>query len=122
MLKTIFIIGCILIALDMLYISFFKDIFTHAITNIQQTTIQYKIAGFVACYLFLILGLYYFIIRVNKSPFDAFLLGILIYGVYETTNYTLFNKWPLHIVIIDTLWGGILYSLTTIITYYIQGK
>jgi uncharacterized membrane protein len=71
----------------------------------------------ILCYLFLIAGINYFIIMPKRSVFDAFLLGIVIYGVYETTNFTLLNKWPLNIAIIDTLWGGILFALTTYITY-----
>jgi uncharacterized membrane protein len=68
--------------------------------------------------IFLILGLYYFIIKPNRSIKDAFLLGLVIYGVYEGTNYALFNNWSEYIVIIDTLWGGILFALTTFIIKY----
>jgi len=38
-------------------------------------------------------------------------------GVYETTTYSVFKKWSPILMIIDTLWGGILFSVTTIITY-----
>jgi uncharacterized membrane protein len=71
--------------------------------------------GVVACYLFLIIGLNYFIIKPKKSVSDAFLFGLVVYGVYETTNYALFNKWSIYTVIMDTLWGGILFALTTYI-------
>jgi uncharacterized membrane protein len=47
---------------------------------------------------------------------DAFLLGLVIYGVYETTNWALFSKWSPMSVIIDTLWGGILFAATTYVT------
>jgi uncharacterized membrane protein len=57
----------------------------------------------------------YPIIKPNKSIIEAFLLGLVIYGVYETTNYALLEKWSLKTVIIDTLWGGILFALTTFI-------
>jgi uncharacterized membrane protein len=46
---------------------------------------------------------------------DAFIFGVVIYGVYETTNYALFNKWRMTAVILDTLWGGSLFALTTMI-------
>jgi uncharacterized membrane protein len=45
------------------------------------------------------------------------ILGFVIYGVYETTTYALLKKWKLQTVMIDTLWGGILFGLTTMITY-----
>ena len=36
-------------------------------------------------------------------------------GVYETTNYALFSNWSIVSVIIDTLWGGLLFASTTFI-------
>jgi len=67
--------------------------------------------------MFLVAGLHYFIISQHKSIKDAFFLGIVIYGVYETTSYALLEKWPAQAMLIDTLWGGILFALTTYITY-----
>ena len=71
-------------------------------------------------YIILIYGLNYFIISKNKSVYDAFILGIIIYGVYETTNYAIFKNWSIKSVILDTIWGGILLALTTKIIYYNQ--
>jgi uncharacterized membrane protein len=48
---------------------------------------------------------------------DAFILGIVIYGVYETTNYAIFDKWNIQALTLDTLWGGILFAITTKIVY-----
>jgi uncharacterized membrane protein len=64
----------------------------------------------------LILGLYYFILKENKSLKDAFLLGIFVYGVYELVTITLLKDWKWKTVIIDTLWGGILFTTTVYIT------
>ena len=55
----------------------------------------------------------YFIIKPRKSVSDAFLLGLVIYGDYETTSYALLKNWSLITVIIDTLWGGALFAITT---------
>jgi uncharacterized membrane protein len=67
--------------------------------------------------------LYYFILTKSKDSknkvLDAFLLGICIYGVYETTNYATLKKWPIRMLVVDTLWGGVLFALTTIIYYRI---
>jgi uncharacterized membrane protein len=82
---------------------------------VQGSNIQMNFLGAALCYIFLIAGLNYFIIKPHKSPTDAFLLGLVIYGVYETTNYALFKNWSILTVFIDTLWGGILFALTTYI-------
>jgi uncharacterized membrane protein len=114
---TILISGLIMLILDSIYLGTISKLFHELIAGIQRTAMIINPIGVIACYLFLILGLYYFILRTKKSPVDAFLLGILIYGVFEATNYALFKKWPLHIAVIDTVWGGTLFALTTIITY-----
>ena len=69
------------------------------------------------CYLLLVFALYHFIIAPRRSLFDAFLLGFIIYGVYETTTKALLKKWNWITVFVDTLWGGILFTLTTYLTY-----
>ena len=46
---------------------------------------------------------------------DASILGWVIYGVYESTNLAVFKKWDLKTVLVDGIWGGILFGLTTYI-------
>ena len=77
---------------------------------------KFRLVGAIPCYAFLIFGLNYFILQKGRSWKDAFLFGLIIYGVYETTNYTLFYNWPLSSVLLDTLWGGTVFALTTSIT------
>lgn len=90
------------------------------IYNIQQNNIQPKIISIILCYILLSYGLYYFIIKQNKKPIEAFILGIVIYGVFDTTNYSIFDKWDKYLSIIDTLWGGILLYSTTFIYYELK--
>jgi len=46
-----------------------------------------------------------------------FLLGIIIYSVYDLTSLALLKNWSVKTAIIDTLWGGILFTLTTLAVY-----
>ena len=101
------------LVLDFLYLNFIKDYFFNQIKVIQKETIKINFIAIIICYILLITGINYFIINQNRSVSDAFLLGLVIYGVFETTNKALFNKWSWTTVIIDTLWGGILFALTT---------
>jgi uncharacterized membrane protein len=41
---------------------------------------------------------------------------VIIYGVYETTNYAIIKKWSPYAIVLDTVWGGILYTLVTYFT------
>jgi uncharacterized membrane protein len=108
----------ILVLVDYIYLSIIKDFFGNQIKKVQGSPMKVNLVGAILCYIILVLGINYFIIYQNKSILDAFLLGLLIYGVYETTNYALFSNWSVSTVIIDTLWGGILFALTTYLTRY----
>jgi uncharacterized membrane protein len=105
----------IFVVIDFIYLNLIKDFFGKQIKSVQGSEITVNILGAVLCYIFLIIGINYFIIKPRKSVQDAFLLGLIIYGVYETTNYALFKNWSILTVIMDTLWGGILFAITTYI-------
>jgi len=120
MINQLAISSFIMLILDAIFLSINKTYFITQITNIQNKEFTINYYGLILCYIILILGLNYFIINDNKSIQDAFLLGIFTYGVYETTNLSTFTNWKLKTVFIDTLWGGILFALTTYFTYKIQ--
>ena len=110
----------LLVGIDSIYLNLIKKMFTKQIQTIQGEPVSINLFGLLVCYIFLIFGINYFIIKPNKSANDAFLLGLVIYGVYESTNYALFKKWNILMVFIDTLWGGILFGSTTYITYKLR--
>lgn len=116
-LMTLFISGIVLVILDAVFLYFNRDTFEIQIADVQRVTIQPKYLGFVLCYALLIGGLYWFILRTRRPVWEAILLGFFVYGVYETTNYGTLKKWRWMTMLMDTLWGGALFGLTTLITY-----
>ena len=110
----------LLLSIDSIYLNMIKGYFINQVKLVQGNQLNVNYFGAALCYLFLIIGLNYFIIKPRKNVKDAFLLGIIIYGVFETTNYALFKNWSIFTVIIDTLWGGLLFGLTTYLTYMIK--
>lgn len=119
-LKELIVPATILLVLDFIFLGANQKMFENQIISVQRTALQMKPLGAIACYIFLILGLYYFIIRRRRSIGEAFLLGLIIYGVYETTTYSLLKNWNIHTVMVDTLWGGVLFGFTTFLTYHIM--
>lgn len=107
---------------DFIFLLWNRDNFERQVMEVQHISLQLKPIGVVLCYFFLITGLYYFILRENKTPLEAFLFGIIIYGVYETTTYSLLKNWKFSTLLVDTLWGGVLFYLTTFFTYFIVKK
>lgn len=115
-LKNIIKLCIVFTLVDYIYLSTLSSHFKDLVKKIQKgEDMEFRIQPAVVCYIFLIYGLYYFILKEKKNYKDAFILGIVIYGVFETTNAAIFKDWDLKSIIIDTIWGGILYALTTYI-------
>jgi len=119
MIKKIMVSAITMILLDSVYLTMNYQAFAEEIAAIQRVVLQLRMEGAILCYFFLIFGLYYFILRRNRSVLEAFLFGLVIYAVYDTTNYATLKKWSPYLAIMDTLWGGTLFALTTYITYWI---
>lgn len=107
----------ILLFLDFIYLSSFGRYFTNQVEIIQKRPFEIDSLSTILTYIILVLGLYYFILRENRGILDAFLLGLVVYLVFELTNKAIFSKWSWMSVAIDGLWGGILFALTTLLTY-----
>ena len=107
------------LALDFIYFYLFKNLLLDAVKSVQKSPLQINIIYGIICYLTLTFVLYYFIIKDKRKIYDAFLLGCSIYAIYETTTKAIFKDWNKVLVLMDTLWGGILFSGVTYITYYL---
>ena len=116
----LFLSAIIFVTIDFIYINLIQNYFKNQIEKVQNSPMKVNLFAALLCYIFLIFALNYFIIQPKRSVNDAFFLGILIYGVYETTNYALFTKWSFLTVVIDTLWGGTLFAITTFIITQIR--
>ena len=49
----------------------------------------------------------------NQCLRIGFSFGIVVYGVYDYTCGTIFEKWDFNLALIDTIWGGILYTISS---------
>jgi uncharacterized membrane protein len=115
-----FAAALIFISIDAIFLYSMSRLFMKQIQDIQGSPFQMNIYSAIITYFFLLVGLYYFILRVKAPPKDAFVLGIVIYAVYEFTSMSLFKKWSFPNACIDTLWGGVLFYLTTVAVYWLE--
>ncbi len=72
-------------------------------------------------YICMALGIIFFVLPgAQGSYLHAFggglILGIVIYGTYDFTNYAILENWPLKITLIDFVWGMVLCSLSSLTT------
>jgi uncharacterized membrane protein len=129
------VLAVIILALDSIFLYIAKDIFSRQVMLVQGTAMTINIASAAVCYLIIVFGLYYFVLRhiivpnatsaaasiqtlrINDGIKSAFFLGILVYGVYETTTLAVLRNWSITTALIDTTWGGTLFALTAYLFY-----
>lgn len=120
--QILFLTLIVFLSLDFVFLYSMRSMFNKQIIAVQGSPVVMDVYAAIICYIVLIFGIYYFIIREKKSILDAFLLGLVIYAVYETTTLSLLKKWTYKTAIIDTAWGGTLFALTTFIVYALKKK
>lgn len=117
MIKNIGLSTIIMLCLDAIYLTSLSKYFNKQVNDIQGSDISFRWIPTILCYIALVFGLNYFILSTDMNRkqkiINAVLLGLVIYSVYETTTYAILKDWKIKSVIIDTLWGGILFGLTT---------
>lgn len=119
-LKPLAIIAAVMLALDMVYLALIGGpVFGPMIRNIQQgRKMQIKLFPASLVYIVMVAGLYYFIIEPRRSIVDAALLGALVYLVYDLTNKATLTGYTWKAVILDGVWGALLFATTAYIVYY----
>ena len=112
------ILAVLMLLFDAIYLSTAGgSLFHPMIKNIQGEKMKLNIYGAIIAYILLFIVLYKFIIVEKKSEIDAFILGACIYGIFDFTNMALFSKYEWVPAIVDMIWGGSLFFITTKITY-----
>jgi len=106
-----------MILLDLIYIYLTRTIYNNLIRVIQGADLKIQLIPALLVYVFLVGGLYYFILLPKRPIMDAFILGLVIYAMFSLTNLAIFDKWSYKVVIMDSLWGASLFAITTFITY-----
>jgi len=112
MIKDLFWISVILLGIDSIYLTLTTPHFRKVVKQIQKSPLTIDYGGAFLSYIFLIIGYYYFIHRnKNATLIDAMILGWVIYAVFDGTNKAMFNNYTWLTVLMDAVWGGLLFGL-----------
>ena len=114
------IAAILVVVIDSFYLNSVKGYFGRQIKAVQGSNLKLDMTATILAYVFIVFGLNYFIISKRASVTDAFLLGLVIYGIYEFTNKAILTKWTYNTVALDTVWGGILFASVTFLTYKLE--
>jgi len=76
-------------------------------------------------YIAIVGGIMYFVLPKAHSNYISVLIagaifGLVVYGVYDFTNYAILSGWTLKIALIDIVWGTTLCSLTATFCYFVK--
>ncbi|MBA2648154.1 MAG: DUF2177 family protein [Legionella sp.] len=81
----------------------------------------------VIVYICITVGILFFVLpKAQGNYFLAFsggiILGMVTYGIYDFTNYSILKNWPLKITFIDFFWGMTLCGLGSLIATFFQNR
>jgi len=121
------IISCFI--LDMLWLGLIaRNLYDNAIGDLIRKsggnmTPNWPAAGLV--YVFIALGIILFVLpKANQQTTSALfwgaIFGMVLYGVYDFTNFAVLKVWPLNITIIDFIWGTFLCSMCSLVAVNVQ--
>ena len=99
------------ITIDNMWINFLmKSFYDEQMGVLNNMHISYVQIGLAVCvWALLTLGLCVFAVWGSKSYREVLLkgalFGLIVYGVYDLTNYVGLVNWPLSLVLVDWAWG-----------------
>jgi len=126
--KLYFIALPVFLAIDMLWLGLVaKGFYAKQIGFLMKADINWLAA--IIFYLLFIVGLVIFVIMPaieNHSWVQALLFGALFglitYATYDLTNLATIKDWPIMLTLIDLLWGSVLASSVSVISYFLSTK
>jgi uncharacterized membrane protein len=105
--------------MDLLWITGNRAFYNPRISRIQQgKPVSFRPTAAVVAYVLLLLTLFFVCMPLSRHyqgqfpPWVVFgVVGLCVYGVFNSTNYAIFADYPLDMALIDTLWGFTVFAL-----------
>lgn len=124
--KVLALIFIIILFLDGIVLTSLKKMWNTTVMNVQHHKLVFNMKYAFVSYILLVYGLYFFVYKhitkknwVNESIINGFIFGLIVYGVFDMTNLAIFKNYSLFTGLIDMLWGSLLMSITSFLTYYL---
>ncbi len=115
-------------AIDMLWLGVIsKDFYKQQLGYIMTPNVNWYAA--IIFYLIFIAGLVLFVVSpalaknsIQHAIVFGALFGLITYATYDLTNLATIKDWPLKVTIVDMIWGAVLASSVSTVTYYVANK
>ena len=92
-----------------------KKMYTDQFSKLGESPKGFIVYVYAAlCYVIMAIGIQHF--AVNQNSFlNSLILGMVVYGVYNTTNLATLDKYEIKTAGIDTAWGTVLFGIIYLI-------
>lgn len=111
-----------MLAADSLYLSLVEPSWQRMVSSIQGSPMKLSVFPAVGVYILMAFALYYFIISRGRTVYDAAVLGLVIYGVFDMTNMALFKGYKWVPALVDMLWGAVLFAVSAWVGMLVKRK
>ncbi len=98
--------------------------YNDTVTKIQGEPITINYLAAIICYIFLIGGLYYFVLGkiqsfdIKEILYHSVPYGLAVYGTYDFTSASILKNFDFGTAFIDLAWGTFLCSLVSVLTVF----
>lgn len=113
----------IFVALDYVWLGILmRSFYIRELGPLARQSIQYPSAAIAYCLMAVSVAVF-ILPRFIGQPVSwkvfalGALLGVVIYGVYDFTNHATLTHWSSRFMIVDILWGGVVYGLTATLSF-----
>ncbi len=113
MMVDLIVLALIVLGLDAIFLGSMRNYFNWQVRTVQGSDLKMDYLAAGLCYAVIIGAVYKFLVlRPETTLWEAALLGWSVYLIYEFTNKALFRDWAWSTVLLDGMWGGVLFALT----------
>jgi uncharacterized membrane protein len=113
------------LVIDYFWLTSNVDFYNETVKAIQNEPIQLNYQGAIISYLAIIFGFILFVVpNLDKSNklFSAIKygggFGLISYAIFNGTNIAIFKKYSSKVALVDSIWGGTLYTLASLVYLY----
>jgi uncharacterized membrane protein len=111
----ILILSVFVLVVDGIWLRLQRGMYRKTIRETQKREMKVRMAGAIWSYVSIIILVVMFAEFAEVGDLwmlYGFIYGALIYGVFNGTNVAIFREYSTKTAVIDTIWGGILFSVS----------
>lgn len=94
------------------------------LVRVENGAIKLNIYAGLLVWFLISVGIFLFVVNPYDSLPKVALMGVIfgfvMYGVYDLTNLTYINNYPLRLTFVDIVWGSILCGIVSTVGFYIK--